>query len=230
MPEVDVKNSQNEVVGSVWLDDAVFAVCAMPSLLHEVVVMQRASMRHGTAATKTRGLVSGGGKKPWKQKGTGRARAGSNRSPLWRGGGSIFGPMPRQYGYSMPKKKARLALLSAISSKVAEGCFTVLDGFSFDEPKTRLMAALLKRLGLGPKVMVVASDEEYALLTRVSNNLFGICVAKISQLNVYDLLRVNALLVTRDSALQMAKQLSPSGHRISSLPVEDQGDHEEAVA
>lgn len=196
MPEVEVKNMQNEKTGTLTLDEPIFGAEVSKGLLHEVVQMQLASMRQGTASTKTKGFVSGGGKKPWKQKGTGRARAGSNRSPIWRGGGTIFGPLPRGYGYDIPKKKARKALFSALSSKVQEGRVVILEDLEISEPKTKSMVNLLKRLGLEGRVLLVVSQIPENL-GRVTRNLAAVKVLEVRQLNVYDLLLADTLLTTR---------------------------------
>ncbi len=196
MIEIAVKDSHNETTGSVALDAQVFGATVLPSLLHEVVQMQRASMRQGNAATKTKGNVRGGGKKPWRQKGTGRARAGSNRSPLWRGGGTVFGPNPRSYAYSMPKKKSRKALYSALSSKVSEESLVVLEEWNFPEMKTRSMFHLLQRLGLTGKVLIAVSQTEDDL-KRISRNLPSVKVVEIRYLDVYSLMLSETLLLTQ---------------------------------
>ncbi len=196
MIEVAVKNTLNEVKGTIGLSDAIFGVPASIPVLHEVVQMQRASMRQGTVGTKTKGFVSGGGKKPWQQKGTGRARAGSRRSPLWRGGGTIFGPTMRDYTYSIPKKKARLALFMALSSKVAEGKLVVLEELTLGEVKTRSMRYLLKKLQLEGKILIVVmqnTDE----LDRASRNLSHVDVLEVRRLNVQGLLSAETVLTTR---------------------------------
>lgn len=196
MPEVEVKNSHNEKTGTLLLEEPIFGAQISKSLLHEAVRMQLASMRQGTAATKTRGLISGGGKKPWKQKGTGRARAGSNRSPIWRGGGTTFGPLPRGYGYSIPKKKSRKALFVALSSKVQEGRLVILEDLEFAEAKTKSMASLLEKLQLSGKVLIVVSQKQEAL-DRVARNLPKVKLLEVRQLNVYDILLADTLLTTR---------------------------------
>ena len=196
MLEVNIKNSLNETVGTLPLNEVVFGEKVNGPLLHEVVLMQQASMRQGTASTKTRGFVSGGGKKPWKQKGTGRARAGSSRSPLWRGGATIFGPLPRKYNYSIPKKKARKALYSAISSKVADGQLVVLSEWGVTEPKTKQMVALLKTLGIERRVLIVMPEVD-DLVIRAARNLQSVDLLDVSGLNVYDLLASDFLLTTQ---------------------------------
>ena len=144
MANVAVYDMAHNQVGEISLNDAFFNVEMNAGLLHQAVVLQLASQRLGTHATKTRGLVRGGGRKPWRQKGTGRARAGSTRSPLWVGGGTVFGPHPRKYGFTMPRKQRRLALKCALSDKVRTGDFIVLDHLDFDAPKTKAAVKLLR--------------------------------------------------------------------------------------
>jgi len=204
MPEVEVKNIQNEKTGTMTLDEPIFGAEVSKGLLHEVVLMQQASMRQGTASTKTKGFVSGGGKKPWKQKGTGRARAGSNRSPLWRGGGTIFGPMPRSYQYDIPKKKSRKALFSALSSKVQEGKLVVLEDLEVSEPKTKTMVSLLRRLGLEGKVLFIISQLNENL-DRAARNLPLVKMLEVRQLNVYDLLLADTVVITRRDVARLVE-------------------------
>jgi len=196
MPEVEIKNHHNEKTGSMTLDERVFGGKVSKSLLHEAVQLHLASRRQGTAATKTKGLIRGGGRKPWKQKGTGRARAGSNRSPLWRGGGTVFGPRPRSYAYSMPKKKARAALYAALASKVQEESLVVLEEFTFTEIKTRTMALFLKKLDLAGRILVVTSQKQDDL-NRMIRNLPNVHLLEVRQINVYDLLLADTLLTTQ---------------------------------
>ncbi len=196
MIEVAVKNTLNEPKGTMGLSDAIFGVPVSLPVVHEVLQMQQASMRQGTAETKTKGFVRGGGRKPWRQKGTGRARTGSRRSPLWRGGGTIFGPQMRRYAYSVPKKKARLALLMALSSKVQEGKLVVLEEMALGEVKTRSMVYLLKKLQLeGNTLILVAQKTEE--LDRVSRNLPRVHLLEVRRINLYDLLCADTLLTTR---------------------------------
>src|SRR5919204_5002294 len=156
MPTVDVLDINKRKVGSVELKPEVFGQTANKALLHSAVVMQRACARQGTASVLRRGEVSGSGKKPWKQKHTGRARAGSIRSPIWRHGGSVFGPKPRSYAYALPKKQYRAALQGALSAKVAEGAMTVLSDLTLEQPKTKFLAKVLEQLGLAGKTLIVA--------------------------------------------------------------------------
>ncbi len=212
--ETDVKNSSNEKIGVVALAESVFGKPVLGPLLHEVVRMQRASMRQGTAATKTRGFVSGGGKKPWKQKGTGRARAGSTRSPIWRGGGTTFGPLPRRYGYTMPKKAYRAALLSALSEKAQEGRIVVLEAWGLGEAKTRAMAHLLKTLQITGNILMIVPQLEDTLM-RVTGNLPSVQLIEARSLNVYDLMWAGSLLTTRSGieAVEACWGNLPGGNR-----------------
>ncbi len=184
---LDVLNVKREAVGRVELTGPLFASAPNRALLHEAVIMQLASRRQGTADTKERGEVSGTGKKPWKQKGTGRARAGSVRSPLWRKGGITFGPTPRDYGYAFPRKKGRAALAGAMSAKVAQREVVVLDHLALAEAKTKLMAGVLDALGLDGRVLIVHRDEN-GWIRRASANLGRVTVVDAAGLNVYDVL------------------------------------------
>jgi large subunit ribosomal protein L4 len=205
MAVLDVVNQQNEKVDSVEVSDAVFARMVNTALLHEAVVMQMASLRQGTAATKTKGLVRGGGKKPWRQKGTGRARAGSTRSPIWRGGGTVFGPNPRSYAYTMPRKKSRAAVACALSAKHHDGNIRVIDTLDDVGPKTRNLRDMLDRLDLREKTLIVIEDRKDALL-RASANLPGVKVEAYKQLNPYDILRYRYLLFSRRGVEKTGKE------------------------
>lgn len=194
MPTVDVVDVHKRKVGSVELRDAVFGAKAEGSLVHEAVVMQRACERQGTASTLRRSEVRGSGKKPWKQKHTGRARAGSVRSPIWRHGGSVFGPKPRSYAYAMPKQKYRVALQSALSAKLAEGGVMVLSALALEAPKTRLLAKTLAQLGLTSTTLIVVGAG-HADLERAAANLPTVKIASPETLNVYDVLRYEKLVI-----------------------------------
>jgi large subunit ribosomal protein L4 len=196
MPAVDVVTMSRGKVGSVDLDPKVFGVRVKPEMVHEVLVMQLASRRQGTAATKEKGDVSGGGKKPWKQKGSGRARAGSSRSPLWRGGGTTFGPHPRRYGYRVPSRKSRLALQGALSAKAAAGDLVVLDQLQLEAAKTKAIEAMVKGLGLEGKVLVVV-DQPSDTLQRAVRNHPSVEVLPLAALNLYDVLRHRVLVTTK---------------------------------
>jgi large subunit ribosomal protein L4 len=185
------------------LDEQIFGVRARPHLLHQAVVMQLRNRRAGTAATKSKGFVRGGGKKPWRQKGTGRARAGSIRSPIWVGGGTIFGPQPRDYSFRMPRKARREALLSALSLKKQEGKLIVLDKLELEEAKTKLMARALAELNVQSALIVVSQPEER--IERSARNLPKIKVLRVEGLNVYDLLRYDHLILM-EGALKLLQE------------------------
>ncbi len=194
MPTLDVLDGQKRKVGSIELQAEVFGVESKVALVHNAVVMQQACGRQGTASTLRRGEVSGSGKKPWKQKHTGRARAGSIRSPIWRHGGTVFGPRPRSYAFSVPKKKYRAALQSALSSKVAEGAVMILSDLSIEQPKTRLLARTLTQLGLTDKTLIVLGEGR-SDIERAAGNLPNVKVVKPEGLNVYDVLKYNAIVI-----------------------------------
>jgi large subunit ribosomal protein L4 len=201
MASVAMVDMSNKKVKDVELP-AVFGEEVKSHLLHSAVVNQLANRRAGTAATKTKGLVSGGGVKPFKQKGTGRARAGSTRSPLWRHGGTVFGPMPRDYSYSMPKKEKRAALAAALSSKVGENRMVLLDKLELAEPRTKQMSDLLKTLGVAESalVLIAAENKNVALASR---NMPNIKVLRMENINVYDLLKYRYLITTQDALTTM---------------------------
>lgn len=190
--------------GTVELPGAIFGEPLRRGLLADVVRMQMAGRRAGTSATKTRGEVSGGGKKPWKQKGTGRARAGSTRSPLWSGGATIFGPQPRDYGYTIPKQARRTALRSMLAQKLREARLTIVDRIEFPETKTKHFVAMLGTLGIGDSVLVVIDDAD-ARVELAGRNVPNAKVLRAAGLNVYDLLRYHHLVITR-AALERIKE------------------------
>ncbi|MBI5741625.1 MAG: 50S ribosomal protein L4 [Nitrospirae bacterium] len=201
MPETDIINKENNPIGKAELPDDIFGVGVNRALLYEAVHNHLANRRQGTAATKTKGLVSGGGKKPWRQKGTGRARSGSNRSPLWRGGGTIFGPQPRDYSYRMPKKAKWQALNSALAAKYADNEVVVIDDLSIAEPKTRMVKSLLDKLGLKNVLIIVNGKNEK--LELAARNIPGVNVARVKELNVYSVLSHEKLLISKDAIEQM---------------------------
>jgi len=196
VPSVKVVDLNGRTTGSVDLVSVIFERPVNGSVLHEVVLMQQAGQRQGTASTKTRGFVSGTGKKPYKQKHTGRARAGSNRSPLWRHGGVIFGPLPRDYSYSMPKKKVRGAIHSALSAKVQEGGLVVVEELPESDGKTKSLARVLATLGLPAKTLIVAGSDQDRL-RRAAANLSGVTVVDLDGINVRDLLLHEKVLIAR---------------------------------
>ena len=197
MPEFDIKDKNNKPVGKINLPDSVFGVKTKDGVIHNAVVNFLANQRQGTHATKTKGLVSGGGKKPWKQKHTGRARSGSSRSPLWRGGGTVFGPQPRDYSYSLPKKARRLALKAALSGKFADGEIIVIDELVFDKPRTKEMVSVLKGLELEGKSTLVVVPEHNEGVALSARNIPGVTVKRVTDLNSYDVAAHARLLMTR---------------------------------
>jgi len=196
MPTIDIIDLNRRKVGAAELRPEVFGVEVKTSVLHEVVVMQEANRRQGTASTKTRSIVSGTGRKPYKQKHTGRARAGSIRSPVWRHGGIVFGPHPRDYGYSIPQGKARGAVRAALSGKVRDGGLLVLEDLPESDGKTKSLAAMLKVLGLKGKTLIVAGGEQ-DLLRRPAANLSPVTVVQPEGINVRDLLLHDTVLIAR---------------------------------
>lgn len=196
MPKVTLYNQSGSKVGEIELNDSVFGIQPNNHVLFEAVMMQRASLRQGTTKVKNRSEVAGGGRKPWRQKGTGRARQGSIRSPQWRGGGTVFGPVPRSYSYKLPKKVRRLAIKSALSSKVLEENVLVLENLSFESPKTKEFVSVLKGLSVNRKALIVTDvlDENVALSAR---NIPGITVVEASGINVLDVLNHDQLIMTK---------------------------------
>jgi large subunit ribosomal protein L4 len=185
------------------LNEAIFGAKTRPHLLHQAVVMQLANRRAGSAATKTKGFVSGGGKKPWRQKGTGRARAGSIRSPIWVGGGTTFGPRPRDYSYRMPRTARREALLSALSLKNRDGKIIVVDKFELDEAKTKVMVKALAELKVDNALIVIPQSD--VKIERSARNLPKVKVLRVEGLNVYDLMRYEHLILT-EGALKLLEE------------------------
>ena len=208
MPTVAVVNLKNEEVGSLELPDAVFSAELNEALIHAAVRNYLASGRAGTVGTKTRGNTSGSGRKLWKQKGTGRARIASIRSPLWRGGGKVHGPQPRDWSYNMPKKMRRGALRSALSERLREGNVIVLDGFNLAEAKTKQFLGALASLGLEGKTLVVDSLENTNLLL-AARNVKRAKVVNSYGVNIYDLLYHEKLALTRSAVTELAAMLAP---------------------
>jgi large subunit ribosomal protein L4 len=208
MPKVAVYNKEGATVGEITLSDAVFGVEVNPGLLHEVVQMYLANQRQGTHDTKTRAEVSGGGKKPWRQKGTGRARQGSIRAPHWRHGGIVFGPHPREYGWTMPKKARRLALRQALSAKVAAGELIVLDSFELGAPKTKEVATLLKNLKAAEEKAFIVLPEENAIIYKSARNIPGVSVNAARNLNVYEVLRAGKIVLLKDAVAKVEEVLA----------------------
>jgi len=198
MPTVAIYDIANKKVGDLELNENIFGVEMNAGLVHQAVVMQLASQRLGNHATKTRSMVRGGGRKPWKQKGTGRARCGSTRSPIWVGGGTVFGPSPRSYAFSMPRKQRRLAIMCALSDKVANGEIVVLDSINFDAPKTKDVVKMLESFSVDNKALIVTAD--YAEnVDKSSRNIPGVKTINTIGLNVFDILNADKLFITKDA-------------------------------
>jgi large subunit ribosomal protein L4 len=182
---IEIKDINNKVKGTMNLSGSVFANEASDSVVHTSVVTFLANQRQGTHATKTRGLVSGGGKKPWKQKHTGRARQGSTRAPQWRGGGIVFGPQPRDYSVRLPRQMKRVALFKALTMKLADGQVVLLDALSLDKPKTKGMIQVLSNLGLSDKTVLIVLHENDKNIICSARNIPGVDVVRASDLNAY---------------------------------------------
>ncbi|MDH7498435.1 MAG: 50S ribosomal protein L4 [Syntrophomonadaceae bacterium] len=202
MPRVPLYNMSGHQVGEIELNDAVFGIEPNVAAMHQVVKMQLANKRVGTASTLTRGQVRGGGRKPYRQKGTGRARAGSTRSPLWRKGGVVFGPHPRDFSFRVPRKIRRLALKSALSSKVQAQGLVVVDALVFEEPKTRRMAAVLESLRVDSKALLVTADGDVNVV-KSARNLPGVTPVRADFMSVYDILNHDKLVMTRDAVAKV---------------------------
>lgn len=207
MTQLDLFKQDGTKVGVVEANDAVFGIEPNQHVLFQAVTLQRASLRQGTHKTKGRSEVSGGGRKPWRQKGTGRARQGSIRSPQWRGGGIVFGPTPRDYGFKMPRKMRRLALRSALSSKVASNEVFALETLTFDSIKTKSFKEMLTGLNLDNKVLFVVSEfEENTLLS--GRNIPGVTIVETTGLNVVDVLGHNKVVFTKDAVEKVGEVLA----------------------
>ena len=197
MATMQVLDQSGQKVGELALKGEIFSGEVNPHLIHEVVKMQLANRRAGTASTKNRSAVRGGGKKPWRQKGTGRARVGTIRSPLWRGGGVVFGPTPRDYGYKVPKKVRKGALRSAVILKAQEEKLIIVDKFELPEAKTREFAKILNDLSVTEGLVVIEGKNE--VLERASRNIPSVKVLRVEGLNVYDIMRYDTLVMTRQA-------------------------------
>jgi len=207
MATIEIKDAKGKKVGKADLADGVFGIEPNTFAVHQVVRSQLAARRAGTHETKTRGMVSGGGKKPWRQKGTGRARQGTTRAPQWKGGGVVFGPHPRSYGFKVPNKVVKLAMRSALSAKLADEALYVVDGFSFDKPSTKTAAEVLATLGITGRVtVVVANDDVNAMLS--FRNLPRARAITASEANTYDLVDNSALLLTQPALTWLEGVLS----------------------
>lgn len=209
-PKVAVVNAANETIREIQLSPEVFAAKANAHLVYEAVKQYRAGARRGTHMTKNRALVSGTGKKPFRQKGTGRARAGEARSPLWRHGGTVFGPQPRDYSYAMPKKARAAALRAALTQRLTEGAVKVVEALAVEEPKTKALKGLLATLGVAGKAVVVDHQPADALVLS-GRNLPGVKVVADSHLTAYDVLDCKHLVVTQEAIDKLEERLTPPG-------------------
>ena len=197
MANVSVLNMEGKEVGSMELNDAVFGVEINEHLVHQAVVLQLANNRQGTQKAKTRSEVSGGGRKPWRQKGTGHARQGSTRAPQWTGGGVVFAPVPRDYSFKMNKKEKRAALKSVLTSKVQENKFIVLDELKLAEVKTKEMKKVLDNLKVNNALVIIGDDSENVALP--ARNIAGVQTASVNTINVFDMLKYNTIIATKTS-------------------------------
>jgi large subunit ribosomal protein L4 len=203
MADIDIKDIKNKTVDKVNLKEDLFGLPVKKEILHAAVVNFLANQRQGTHATKTRGKVKGGSNKPWRQKGTGRARSGTIRSPLWKGGGTVFGPHPRDYSYSLNKKQRKLALKTALSAKLKENQMIVVDSLQLDAPKTKNMVAILDALGLtGKKVLIVTKEKDDNVYLS-SRNIPYIKVKRAADLNTYSVMVSDCMLVTKDALMSV---------------------------
>ena len=217
MPTVKLRNLKNEEIGEVQLSESVFGVPLNEPLIHAAVRNFMANARQGTSATKTRGDVSGAGRKLWKQKGTGRARIASLRSPLWKGGGNVHGPQPRDWSYNLPKKMRQGALRSALSERVREGNVVVVDGWNLEKPRTRDFSASLEKLGLAGKTLIVDSLNNDNLLLS-ARNLQRAKVVNSYGLNIYDLLYHDHLVMSQTAAQELEDFLGAGGESSEESP------------
>lgn len=202
MPKLNLYNMEGKVCGDITLSDEIFAAEVNKAVLHAVVRAYLLNQRQGTQSTLTRSEVSGGGKKPWRQKGTGHARQGSTRAPQWTHGGVVFAPKPRDYSYSLNKKVKRLAMKSALSSKVADNELVVLDKITLDEYKTKTIAAMLKAIGSEKKALIVLPEVNEKVIASAAN-IPGVKTAVVNTLNVYDIINADKFIVLKDAVAQI---------------------------
>lgn len=207
MPKLTLLNQSGSEVGDIELSDQIFGIKPNRHVLFDVVIMQRAAERQGTHATKNRAAVRGGGRKPWRQKGTGRARQGSIRAPQWVGGGVVFGPTPRSYSYKIPKKARRLALKSALSTKVNENNCIIVDKLSLEKPKTKEMVTILTNLGSDKKTLIVTADHNETIAL-ASRNIPGVTVKTATSVRVLDILEHDKLIMTKEATRKIEEVLS----------------------
>ncbi len=208
MPNVALYNIANEQVGEIELNDSVFGVEYNEAVIHQAVVRQMSNERLGTHATKTRGLVRGGGKKPWKQKGTGRARVGSIRSPLWVGGGTVFGPTPRSYVKAMPRKARQLAVKSALSEKLRAGELVILDQIAFEAPKTKNVVNMMIAFQAEGKALIVDGGDQAVNTILSARNIPGVKAMTTDGINIYDLVHYTKLFLTKSAVEKIEEVLA----------------------
>ena len=201
MANVSVYNMEGKEVGTIELNDAVFGVTVNEHLVHMAVVQQLANNRQGTQKAKTRSEVSGGGRKPWRQKGTGHARQGSTRAPQWTGGGVVFAPVPRDYSFKLNKKEKRAALKSALTSRVQDGKLIVVDELKFDEIKTKKFKAVMDNLKFSKALVVLADNDENIVMS--ARNIPAVKTAQVNTMNVYDILKGDTLVLTKDAVAKI---------------------------
>lgn len=198
MPSINVVDMKGKKVGTVDLNDAIFGIEPNEPVMHQMVVSYLANQRQGTQSALTRSEVSGGGKKPWRQKGTGRARQGSTRAPQWTHGGVVFAPKPRSYSFSVNKKVKRLAMKSALSAKTADSELIVVDAIALDEYKTKVMVEMLSAIGADKKALIVLPEVDKKVIKSASN-IKGVKTAQVNELNVYDILNADKLVIVKDA-------------------------------
>ena len=207
MPKVNVYNMSGEQVEELELSQDIFGVEINQHAVYEAVKNQLANKRQGTQSTKTRAEVRGGGRKPWRQKGTGRARHGSSRSPIWAGGGVTFAPKPRDYSYKIPKKIKRIALKSVLTSKLQNNEMIVIDEIKFDMPKTKDMVELLSKVNADKKALIVLDSNDKNVI-KSANNIPNVATASVNTINVYDLLKYNSFIITKDAVRKVEEVYS----------------------
>jgi large subunit ribosomal protein L4 len=208
MPDIAIKDRSNNTKGTLSLPEEMFGRVRRTDIVHASVVNFLANQRQGTHATKTKGLISGGGKKPWKQKHTGRARSGSNRSPIWRGGGTVFGPQPRDYSYSLPKSMKKRALAEALSAKFSDGEMIVVENFVLERPKTKAIVEVIRNLGLDGKSVLLVLPKKDENILRSARNIPAVNVARVTDLNPYQIVAHDRIVMTEDAVNAITAEVS----------------------
>lgn len=208
MPALDVKDINNNITNTLQLSDVIFKSSASEAVVHTAVRSYLANQRQGTHATKTRGMVSGGGKKPWKQKHTGRARHGSTRSPIWRGGGITFGPQPRDYCIKLPKRQKKVALYKALTLKLADGEIFAVDSLSIEKPKTKQIVDILDKLGFSSKTVLIVTAEKDSNVYLSARNIPTVDVITVNDLNAYHIASFDVVLFTLDAIMKLENSIS----------------------